>query len=291
MISRYGNRAEVQDDAGQIIPCHIRRALSELVTGDHVLWESVPADDNETQAVITSIEERRSVLKRPIRYQGLKPVAANIDQVLVVTATEPPYSDRILDRYLVAIEQSDIAAVIVLNKVDLIDEQHPVHEQMAIYENLGYPIISVSSKQVTNLQSLKSILEGKTSVFVGQSGVGKSSLVNQLLPEANTDVAELSGTSGLGTHTTTTSRLYSLDNGAWLIDSPGIREFGMDHLDAEQIAAGFIEIEEISSQCKFRDCKHIKEPRCAVKAAVEQGLIHPQRYDNYRYLYEESLQE
>ena len=254
-------------------------------------WETVPADDTEIKAVITAIDDRRSVLKRPIRYQGLKPVAANIDQVLVVTATEPPYSHRILDRYLVAIEQSEIDAVIVLNKTDLIEEDDDIYDQMAIYRDLGYQVIEVSCENSDNIAQLESILEDKTSVFVGQSGVGKSSLVNQILPEASTEVSQLSDNSGLGTHTTTTSRLYQLANDALLIDSPGIREFGMDHLDAADVASGFIEISEYSQYCKFRDCQHIKEPGCAVKMAVQDGDIHPQRYDNYCYFYEEALQD
>lgn len=291
VVSRFGNRAEVQDTDGERIPCHIRRALSELVTGDRVTWEAVPADDNETKAVITAIEERTSVLKRPIRYQGLKPVAANIDQVLVVTATEPPYSHRILDRYLVAIERSQIEAVIILNKTDLVAQEDDIYDQMTIYSNLGYLVIAVSCESQTNLNNLESILADKTSVFVGQSGVGKSSLVNQILPEASTEVSELSDNSGLGTHTTTTSRLYQLVNNALLIDSPGIREFGMDHLDAKDIAQGFVEINEFAQHCKFRDCQHIKEPGCAVKMAVENGKIHPQRYNNYCYFYDEAMQD
>lgn len=262
-----------------------------MVTGDHVDWELVPEDDNEHKGVITKIHGRSSVLKRPIRYQGLKPVAANIDQVLVVTAVEPPFTDRILDRYLVAIEESGIEAVLVLNKTDLIPADHPVRESMAIYTQLGYRVVETCCKSEDFSQMLGEILANKTSVFVGQSGVGKSSLVNRILPEVNTDVSGLSETSGLGTHTTTTSRLYHLDQDAILIDSPGIREFGMDHLDVQQIASGFIEIAEYSQQCKFRDCSHIKEPRCAVKQAVENGDIHPNRYNNYRYLYEESIAE
>jgi len=289
VISRYGNRAEVEDESGQLIPCHIRRALSDLVTGDRVDWKLVPEDDNETKGVITKIHERSSVLKRPIRYQGLKPVAANIDQVLVVTAIEPPFTDRILDRYLVAIEESGIEAVLILNKTDLIAADHPVRASMKIYQELGYRVLETCCKQDDISSLLTETLANKTSVFVGQSGVGKSSLVNQILPEVQTDVSALSETSGLGTHTTTTSRLYHLDQDAILIDSPGIREFGMDHLDAQQIASGFIEIAEHAQYCKFRDCHHVKEPGCAVKQAVESGEIHQNRYDNYHYLYEESV--
>ena len=281
----------MESDSGELIPCHIRRALIDLVTGDRVLWQAVPGDDGETKAVITEILPRHSVLKRPIRYQGLKPVAANIDQVLVITAVEPPYSDRILDRYLVAIEQSGIDATIVLNKTDLIDSEHPVYAQLDLYRSIGYPVLTVSSVKQTQFDQLTSILANKTSVFVGQSGVGKSSLVNQLLPEVNTQVAGLSQTSGLGTHTTTTSRLYHLSNDGVLIDSPGIREFGMDHMDSDQIAAGFIEIAHAAESCKFRDCRHIKEPGCAVKAQVAGGEISQQRYDNYQYLINETNQD
>ena len=176
----------------------------------------------------------------------------------------------------------------MLNKTDLIPPNHEVFEQMSIYENLGYDILQVSSFNLESMHPLNNCLSNKTSVFVGQSGVGKSSLVNALLPGADTAVAELSDNSGLGTHTTTTSRLYRLPDGGILIDSPGIREFGMDHLDPAEIATGFIEVAEFSESCKFRDCHHIKEPGCAVKAACNSGEIHPQRYQNYLHLYEEA---
>lgn len=288
VISRYGNRAEIEDENGQLISCHIRRALTDLVTGDRVTWEINEAEDSDFNGVITSREQRDSVLERPIRYQGLKAVAANIDHIYVVTAIEPPFSARILDRYLVAITQTGIESSLVLNKTDLISSGHEVYEQMKIYEDLGYNILQVSSFTPESLLTLNNSLSNKTSVFVGQSGVGKSSLVNALLPGTDTAVAELSDNSGLGTHTTTTSRLYRLPGGGILIDSPGIREFGMDHLEPSEIAMGFIEIAEFSESCKFRDCHHIKEPGCAVKAACNSGEIHPQRYENYLHLYEEA---
>ena len=291
VTSRFGNRAEIEDQQGNPYICHIRRALQDLVTGDHVLWHPDAAAQEADRGVITEILPRRSVLERPIRYQGVKPVAANIDQIFVITAIEPPFSRRILDRYLVAIEQTGIDAFIVLNKTDLLEDNVEVYAAMAIYENLGYDVVTLSAKQDDGVTSLIERLGRNCSIFVGQSGVGKSSLVNLIIPDTDTAVAELSDTSGLGTHTTTNSRLYHLPNGGLIIDSPGIREFGMDHLEPEMIAHGFREIQELAEHCKFRDCQHINEPQCAVKSAVSDGQIDTERYASYTIIYEEAKTE
>lgn len=291
VISRYGNRAEIESSSGQRYNCHIRRALQDLVTGDRVEWAHDEGSQDAHRGIVTKILPRTSVLERPIRYQGVKPVASNIDQIFVVTAIEPPFSRRILDRYLVAIEQTGVEACLVLNKTDLIKQGHAVYEDMASYQQLGYRVLNVSSHNGEGLDSLVECLQDRISVFVGQSGVGKSSLVNKILPEVDTAVSSLSDNSGLGTHTTTTSRLYHLPSGGQVIDSPGIREFGVDHLEPQNIATGFCEFERYLGLCKFRDCHHIKEPGCAVQNAVKQGEVDTLRYESYKLLYQEALEE
>jgi ribosome biogenesis GTPase len=291
VISRYGNRADIQAATGEQFSCHIRRSLTELVTGDEVIWQLNEAEDQDARAVILKILPRRSVLTRPIRYQGVKAVAANIDQVVIITSVEPPFSARIVDRYLVAVEQANIEAVLCVNKMDLISDDDPIRCVMPRYEQLGYTVLEVSANNDQSLAPLTMLLAGKTTVLVGQSGVGKSSIVNALLPGVDTAVSELSDNSGLGTHTTTTSRRYDLPMGGALIDSPGIREFGMDHLDPEHIAEGFREISALAENCKFRNCQHISEPGCAVKAAINTPELHPDRYESYLLLREEASQE
>ncbi|NNJ73172.1 MAG: small ribosomal subunit biogenesis GTPase RsgA [Enterobacterales bacterium] len=288
VTTRFGNRAEIEDKNGNAYICHIRRALQGLVIGDHVLWHLDEAAKEPDRGVITKILPRETVLERPIRYQGVKPVAANIDQIFVTTAIEPHFSRRILDRYLVAIEQTGIDAFIILNKVDLLPEDSKIYSIMMTYEELGYEVINLSAKQNIGTESLLERLKSHCSIFVGQSGVGKSSLVNRILPESDIRVAKLSDTSGLGTHTTTNSRLYHLPNGGIIIDSPGIRDFGMDHLEPDMIAHGFREFQHLAEHCKFRDCQHMNEPQCSVKEAVQSGHIDPRRYESYEILYAEA---
>lgn len=189
-------------------------------------------------------------------------------------------------------EIAEIKPLIVLNKVDLLtqEQRQEIEEQLKIYQDIGYEILMISAKNGENMEKLTALLAQGTAIFVGQSGVGKSSLINHLLPSVNAQVGDVSETSGLGQHTTTSSRLYHLPQGGNLIDSPGIREFGLWHLDAEQITKGYREFQYVLGTCKFRDCKHLSDPGCALREAVEQGKISPVRYDNYHRLIE-SLSE
>ncbi len=288
VVSRFGNQADIEDNNGNIIRCHIRRSLQDLVSGDQVLWQEEFSSNRKLKGVVTEIKSRSSVLKRPIRYEGIKPVAANLDRVFVVTAPEPPYSSRILDRYLVAIELANIQSVIVLNKSDRLHDFPELLDSLQSYTDMGYPVIPVSAVTRDGFSQLNDALAQHTSVFVGQSGVGKSSLVNSLLPDVDTSVSELSENSGLGTHTTTVSRLYHLPDGGHIIDSPGIREFAMGHIDKVDLAHGFRDFEPLIGHCKFRNCRHISEPGCAILAACKAGKIDPARHESYRILYEES---
>ena len=288
VVSRFGNQVEIEDDSGHVFRCHIRRSLQDIVSGDQVYWQEEFSSNKKVNGVVTEIIERRSVLKRLIRYEGLKPVAANLDRVFVVAAPEPAFSNRILDRYLVAIELANIDLVILLNKADRLIDYPDLLASLTKYTDMGYQVIPVSANDKTGFEELREALTLHTSVFVGQSGVGKSSLVNALLPGIDTSVAELSENSGLGTHTTTVSKLYHLPDGGHLIDSPGIREFALVHIEKDQLEHGFKDFQPFLGSCKFRNCRHMSEPGCAVLAAVKSGIINPTRIQSYQLLYEET---
>ncbi|HCN44829.1 MAG TPA: ribosome biogenesis GTPase RsgA, partial [Pseudomonas sp.] len=221
---------------------------------------------------------------RPDSRGQLKPVAANVDLIVIVFAPAPEPHANLIDRYLVAAEHAGIRPLLLLNKADLIDEENgpALNALLAVYRQLGYPLLEVSAHHGNGMEQLQKILDGHISVFVGQSGVGKSSLVNSLLPEVQTRVGELSEWSGQGQHTTTTARLYHFPGGGELIDSPGIREFGLVHVSRDDVEAGFIEFSDLLGTCRFRDCKHDREPGCALLKALEDGRIQQQRMNSYR---------
>ncbi|MGY6089212.1 small ribosomal subunit biogenesis GTPase RsgA [Avibacterium paragallinarum] len=288
VVTRYSVHADVEHEQGQIYRCNLRRTLSNLVVGDKVIWRKGNEQLQGVSGVIEAIHPRKNEITRPDYYDGLKVIAANIDRIIIVSAVVPELSLNIIDRYLVVCENANIPAVILLNKVDLLSEEQrqQVETQLKIYQDIGYQTMMISAKTGKHMQDLTALLSSGTSIFVGQSGVGKSSLINAILPEVNAQVGEVSELSGLGKHTTTSSRLYHLPQGGDLIDSPGIREFGLWHLNAEQITKGYREFQYFLGTCKFRDCKHLNDPGCALKEAVEKGKIHPIRFNNYHNLIE-----
>ncbi len=277
VISRFGSEADIELPDGQILRCHLRRKLENIVCGDKVLCQN----EGDHQGVVTKILPRASVLERPVRYQGLKAVAANLDQICIVVSPEPEFSSLILDKYLVAAEHAGIKALIIFNKADLLHQYVDIPRQLDVYRALDYSVLLTSVKKSQGLDALEASLSHHSSVFVGQSGVGKSSLVNALLPEVQAEVSEISDNSGLGTHTTTASRLYHLPQDGILIDSPGIREFSLEHIDKQLLKQGYGEIYRYSEFCKYRDCLHLREPGCAVKKAVDEKLIDNGRYARY----------
>jgi ribosome biogenesis GTPase len=283
VVSRFGKHAIVEDAEHINHKCHIRRTVASVVCGDHVLFRASESNDARDRGIIEVVLDRKSTLTRPDFYDGVKPIAANIDQIIVVSAITPTLSPHIIDRYLVACEHAQITPVVVINKIELLnaDDLVLVKDSLAIYEKIAYKVILVSCETEQGLAELSEYLIDKVSVFVGQSGVGKSSIINQLLPEAAEPVGEISDNSGLGKHTTTASKLLHFAQGGELIDSPGVREFGLWHLSAEAITNGFIEFRDYIGGCKFSDCKHQNDPGCLITAAVDEGKIDRARYQSY----------
>lgn len=285
IIAHYGVQLAVEaldgELAGQRFRCHRRANLEALVTGDEVIWQ--PAAEAAT-GVITAILPRRSVLVRPDPYNKLKPVAANIDLILLIIAPEPTPSAELIDRYLIACEVTDIRPVLVLNKSDLLTDKNrdELLALLASFATLGYETRILSAHGDTG--DLESLVADHTVVFVGQSGVGKSSIINTLLPDVAQKVKEISTGSKLGQHTTTTACWFDIPSGGALIDSPGIREFGVWHMDKDELLAGFIEFQAFSGYCRFRNCAHASEPGCAFQQAVSDGHIQPRRFASFQRL-------
>jgi len=283
VVGRFGKHADVEDLQGTVSRCHIRRTIDSVVCGDQVLFQAGDDSGEGVSGVIEIVQDRHSVLTRPDFYDGVKPIAANIDQIIIVSAVLPSLSLNIIDRYLIACEDINITPVVVLNKVELLDpdERATVEQQLAIYNELGYQVYYASCKTREGIDEITALLNDKVSIFVGQSGVGKSSLINQILPEAEELVGAVSDNSGLGQHTTTAAKLLHLPTGGELIDSPGVREFGLWHIPVEQVTRGFVEFRDFLGGCKFRDCKHLNDPGCIIRQAVDEGKISPARFASY----------
>ena len=265
VVGRFGKHADVEDQQGNVSRCHIRRTIESVVCGDDVLFDAGDDNDSGVSGVIEIVQDRRSVLTRPDYYDGVKPIAANIDQIIVVSAVKPELSTNIIDRYLVACEEIGIPPILILNKIELLSDEEfeSVKAQLAVYEELGYSLIYTSCKRSDGLDDLK------------------SSIINQVLPDADELVGEISDNSGLGQHTTTAAKLLHFPEGGDLIDSPGVREFSLWHMPVEQITWGFVEFRDYLGGCKFRDCKHMNDPGCLIREAVEEGKISIARFDSY----------
>ncbi|WP_414499700.1 MULTISPECIES: small ribosomal subunit biogenesis GTPase RsgA [unclassified Zymobacter] len=282
VIAHFGRTLEVEGMeeeavAGKRFRCHQRANLESLVTGDIVSWREL----KDGLGVVVGRFDRHSTLERPDARGILKPVAANIDRILIVVAVEPVPFANLIDRYLVAAEATGITPALVINKTDLPADPE-LDTLKARYQRLGYDVLPASVRQQHGLDVLREALKDLTTVFVGQSGVGKSSLINTLLPSEDIRVGALSEDSRKGTHTTTTARLYHFPAGGDLIDSPGIREFGLGHLTEQQVTDGFVEFRPFLGHCRFRDCMHREEPGCALREAVAEGKIDLARFESYQ---------
>jgi len=278
VIAHYGTQVLVEGNDGATQRCHVRANLDALVTGDEAIWRA----GNPT-GVIVAMMPRRSLLERPDAYGRMKPIAANIDYLLIVVAPAPAPFGNLIDRYLVAARHAQLDPVLLLNKSDLLVDgaYSDVVQMIERYRALGCHVINTSRSNEAGLDALKQLLKDHVSVFVGQSGVGKSSLINALAPEANTKVGELSDAVAKGRHTTTTAQLFHFPSGGDLIDSPGIREFSLWHVSDDDVASGFIEFAPHLGNCKFRDCSHREEPGCALRLAFEHGSISNERWQSY----------
>jgi len=273
IVAAFGRHYEIELPDLTLITGFPRGKKSPYACGDRVVLERSSPD----QAQIIRHLPRSSLLYRSDAFRQ-KLIVANTTQLVLVVATEPSFSDELLTRALVAAETESLRSLIVLNKIDL-DEHLPVaRHRLAPLANLGYPVIELSARH--GAQHLLPHLAGELSVLVGQSGMGKSTLINALVPDAAAATREISESLDSGKHTTTHARLYRLgDPGGALIDSPGLQEFGLAHLSRGAIEQGFVEFRSHLADCRFRDCSHRSEPGCAIKAAVAAGGIDERRYE------------
>lgn len=275
VIAAHRTQALVDAEEGHFT-CVTRGKKGGLCCGDRVEFRPTGAGGG----VITHLLPRENLLYRSDRFRS-KLLAANLDQVLVVTAAVPTPNADLLNRCLVAAEAAGIAARIVANKADLA-EAASYREHLRDYEALGYPVLAISAAQ--DAEALLPLLHGHTSLLVGASGVGKSTLLNALVPGAGAATQEISQALDSGRHTTTLTRLHRLDATTSVIDSPGIQVFGLAHLDAGQLQVAFPEWRERLGQCRFRNCRHLEEPGCAVRAGITTGRITGERWATYRSL-------
>ncbi len=284
LVSNFGATLEVEGEDGSRVRCSARQNIGTPVVGDRVVWQA-----HGEGGVVTALQPRRTLLAKPDKSGQLKGLAANLDQIIVVVAPAPLYSLDLIDNYLVAAESTGITPLILLNKIDLLDDdaRAEVDRELAIYPQLGYTLIRASTHTAHGLDALHEALKGRSSVFAGQSGVGKSSLVNHFIPHEEALVGAISEQSGLGRHTTSASRLYHLPDGGSIIDSPGVREFRIWPMPDEQLVEGYREFREHLGHCRFRDCSHVHEPGCALLGAIKNGDIDPRRHASFLRLRQE----
>ena len=271
MVAAYGRRFLVQTDAGEL-SCIVRGRTSEVVCGDRVAVRAGEAGEG----VIEAVDPRSSIFQRAAPHR-VKPIAANVGQVAIVVAAEPSFSDEMVARVLAAAEHERLKSLIVLNKVDL--DAQAARGRLEPFAAAGCRIVEASALDVAGLRRA---LQGETTLLVGQSGMGKSTLVNALVPEARAKTREISKFLASGRHTTANVTLYRLDRDSAIVDAPGMQEFGLAHLAAGDIERGFVEFVPLLGQCRFPDCRHAGEPGCAIAAAAAESRIHPRRLELFR---------
>ena len=282
VLAHFGQVSLVEGGNGEVFRCATRRNLPRTVCGDRVLWQA----SNPREGVIVRVLERNTTLARPDNNNRVRPVAANLNQIVTVIACKPSFEYGMLDRYLVAAELIGATPVIVVNKSDLLDTESraKLEQRLAIYQEIGYSLLFINTRTTDGLKGLHQQLQSHTSILVGQSGVGKSSLVQALLPDLEIRIGALSQVTGLGRHTTTVTTLYHLPGGGDLIDSPGVRDFSLSPVPVDQLAQGFREFRSYLGQCRFHNCRHTSEPGCAVHDGARSGAINQRRLAHYREL-------
>lgn len=287
IVAAYGRRYIVETAAG-LISCVPRGKRSEYACGDRVAIartgaaSSGPSANTGTgldEGVIEAVDPRSTLFFRSAAHRR-KLIAANATQIAVVVAAEPSFSDELVSRVLVAAEQAGLKTLLVLNKCDIADAAVAAAARLEPFARAGYPILHLSAIQ--DATALRAALIDETTVLVGQSGMGKSTLINALFPNAHAATREISTFLASGKHTTTHALLYRLDMQSAVIDCPGMQEFGLAHVEWRDIAAGFREFLPFTRECRFPDCRHLREPGCAVTSATEDGSISPRRLELYR---------
>ena len=280
VIIRFGAELLVEntEDPSSPVRCTAKRKFDTIVCGDVITWHH----NEHGNASVDDLLPRKNALTRP-GYRGRpRTIAANIDQVVIVNSWLPETSWDLVDRYLIAAEQLDAEAIIVMNKSDLAKE-HATQEDwnaMDTYRKIGYPVLEINALSGEGVDELLSMMRDKTCIFSGRSGVGKSSIANKILPDTDILVGIISD-SGEGKHTTTTATLYKLPKGGYLIDSPGVRDYALGDISPQELSKGYIEFAEFADMCRFNNCTHDHEPKCAVRSAVENGQISNERYQRY----------
>lgn len=275
VVAAYGKRYQIElSDNQQRISCVTRGKKTDLACGDVV---TVQLTDKHEGVVETTLP-RKTLLYRSNAFKS-KMLAANVTQIIIVLATQPSFYEALLNRCLIAAEAANIKILIVLNKCDLTDNSDGL-QKLEIYKNLGYQVLPLSAKQ--NVDALKPFLQGESSILVGQSGMGKSTIINALLPHEAVRTQEVSQVLDSGKHTTTAAHLYHLDAQSQLIDSPGLQEFGLHHLSTDELEHAFVEFRPFLGKCRFNNCKHLQEPDCAITQAIAEKKISPERLAIYK---------
>ncbi|GAA4144948.1 ribosome small subunit-dependent GTPase A [Sphingobacterium kyonggiense] len=290
-----GSWYQVKDDNGNSYECRIKgkfrthgiKTTNPIAVGDIVDFELEPGQDS---GVITQLEPRRNyIIRRSVNLsKQTQIIGANLDQaILVVTLASPPTSTGFIDRFLVTAEAYSIPAILVFNKLDLFSDEglEILAEYMDLYENLGYSCYAVSALKGEHIEELRQLLKDKTTLVSGHSGVGKSTLINAIVPGLELKTGIISEWSDKGKHTTTFAEMIDLPFGGQLIDTPGIRELGIVDIEPQELSHYYPEMRKLLNQCKFHNCRHINEPGCAVLAGLESGEIEPSRYESYISIY------